>query len=146
MPLKTPTRTLVLTALAVVALGVAPALARKGKHKKAPDADVCAALKSIDGDNDGKLELAEAKKAAESAFDRLNADKDQSLDRKELKGHLSKKQEKAGDTDNDGTLDKAEFVAIVEKLFTAANTDKDNALDCAELKSKAGRAMMRLLM
>ena len=106
---------------------------------------MCAALKTIDSDNDGKLELTEAKKAAESAFDRLNVDKDQTLDRKELKGHLSKKAEKSGDADHDGTLDKAEFVAIVEKLFTAANTGKDNALDCAELRSKAGRAMMRLL-
>lgn len=112
-----------------------------------PDAKpkLCKALRAIDADNDGKLDLAEAKKAAEAAFDKFNRDADKALEGRELKGRLSRRAVKAADADKDGTLDKAEYVAIVEKLFNAANTDKDGALDCKELKSSAGRAMMRLL-
>lgn len=106
---------------------------------------LCKALKSIDPDNDGKLDLTEAKKAAEAAFDRINRDADKTLERKEFRGRVSKGDVQTADTDKDGTLDKAEYTAIVEKLFNAANKDRDGTLECKELKSSAGRAMMRLL-
>ena len=105
----------------------------------------CAALKGIDPDNDGKLDLAEAKKAAEAAFAKLNKDADKTLDRKELKGRASRSEIKSGDADKDGTLDAAEYVAMAEKLFTAANKDKDGSLECKELKSSAARALLKLL-
>jgi Ca2+-binding EF-hand superfamily protein len=127
--------------LAAIAVAVVPAGAALAKT--APK--VCAELKVIDPDNDGKLDLAEAKKAAEAAFDKINKDADKTLEGKELKGRLSKKALKAGDPDKDGTLDKAEYVAMVDKLFAAANPDKDGTLECKELKSTAGRAMLKLL-
>lgn len=129
-----------LSALAALSLTAVPALAKEKAATK-----LCDALKAVDPDNDGKFDLAEAKKAAEAAFDKINKDADKTLEGKELAGRLSKKDVKVGDPDKDGTLDKAEYVAIVEKLFKAANKDKDGTLECAELKSSAGRAMMKLL-
>ncbi len=132
----------ILTALAASTVVVA-ALPAAAKTEAKPK--VCAALKAVDPDNDGKFDLAEARKAAEAAFDRINKDADKTLEGKELAGRLSKKSVKAGDPDKDGTLDKAEYVAIVEKLFAAANKDKDGTLECKEVGSSAGRAMMKLL-
>jgi Ca2+-binding EF-hand superfamily protein len=127
-------------AAAALSLATLPAVAKTEAKPK-----ICAALKAVDPDNDGKFDLAEAKKAAEAAFDRINKDADKTLEGKELKGRLSKKEVKAGDPDKDGTLDKAEYVAIVEKLFAAANKDKDGTLECNELGTSAGRAMLKLL-
>lgn len=117
----------------------APAVAAKAKS--------CAALKSIDPDNDGSIDMAEAKAAAGKLFDRLNKDaaKDKTLDVKELKGRLSKKDIAAGDPDKDGTIDKAEFLKVVEARFAAANPDKDGTVDCKELGTKAGKALLKLL-
>lgn len=129
--------TLALTLLAAATLG-APASAGH-KHK------VCKALAVIDPDNDGALDLAEAKKAASKLFDRLNRDKDNTLDKRELKGRLSERELMAGDPDKDKTLDKGEYLAIVEARFKAANTDKDDTIECKELDSRAGRALLRLL-
>jgi Ca2+-binding EF-hand superfamily protein len=137
-------KSLLTSLAAVTAVGL---LTMAPAHAKKADASpkACAALKVIDPDNDGKLDLAEAKKAAEAAFDRLNKDGDKTLEGKELKGRLSKKSVKSGDPDKDGTLDKAEYTAIVEQLFKAANKDADGTLECKELNSSAGRAMLKLL-
>lgn len=102
-----------------------------------------ALFKAYDADHDGSLDLAEVKKAAEAKFDRLEKDKDGTLDRKEIAGlGISMK---AGDPDKDGTLDKAEYMVIVEQRFRAADPDKDGTLSYAELKSKAGRKLLLLL-
>lgn len=126
----------VLAASTPLALGAAPAVAKTKS---------CAALKAIDPDNDGSIDLAEAKAAAGAAFDRLNKDKDQTLERKELKGRLSKKDIQSADPDKDGSIDKAEYLAIVEQRFKAANRDGDGTIECKEAKSKAGRALLKLL-
>ena len=104
-------------------------------------------LVAMDPDNDGSLDLNEAKKAAEAVFDRVNKDKDKdaTLDRRELRGRLSAKEITGGDPDKDQTIDKAEYMAIVEARFKAANRDADNTIDCKELSSKKGKALMRLL-
>jgi Ca2+-binding EF-hand superfamily protein len=49
------------------------------------------------------------------------------------------------DPDKDGTLDKREYLAVVEQRFKAANPDNDGTLDAKELRSPAGRALLRLL-
>ena len=72
-------------------------------------------------------------------------DHDGTLDRRELRGRINKKDFVAADPDKDGTLDKNEFSAVVEKRFTAANPDNDGTLDAKELKSPAGRSLVRLL-
>lgn len=106
-----------------------------------------AAPKSVmfDTDNDGTVDLAEAKKAASAVFDKLDKDKDGTLDRRELRGRLSAKELAAADPDKDGTLTKDEYLAVVEQRFKAANPDNDGTLDAKELKSRAGRALVRLL-
>jgi hypothetical protein len=79
------------------------------------------ALKALDPDTDGTVDLTEAKEAASKLFDQLDPDKD-------------------------GTLDKNEYLAIVEQRFKAADPDTDGTLDDKELKSSADRALRRLLM
>src|SRR5262249_43012987 len=102
-------------------------------------------LKTLDPDNDGTVDLAEAKNAASKLFDKLDRDHDGTLDKRELRGRVNAKDFAAADPDNDGTLDKNEFLALVEKRFNAANPDNDGTIDAKELKSAAGRSLARLL-
>jgi Ca2+-binding EF-hand superfamily protein len=78
-------------------------------------------------------------------FDRLDKDKDGTLDVRELRGRLSAKELAAADPDNDGTLTKDEYLKVVEQRFNAANPDKDGTLDAREFRSKAGQSLLRLL-
>jgi Ca2+-binding EF-hand superfamily protein len=130
-------RSLAFLGIVGVAIGLAavPALA------KGPSAT----LKLLDPDNDGSVDLAEAKKAGGAEFDKLNKDSDNTLDAKELKGHLSKKELEAADPDKDGTLTKDEYLALVEARFKAADPDNDGKLDDNELSSKAGKDLVKLL-
>ncbi|MEA2888395.1 MAG: hypothetical protein QOD11_2755 [Bradyrhizobium sp.] len=102
-------------------------------------------IRMLDTDNDGTVDLAEAKKAASALFDRLDRDHDGTLDKRELAGRLSAKELAAADPDRDGTLTKDEYLAVVEQRFNAANPDKDGTLDAKELNSAAGKALLRLL-
>jgi hypothetical protein len=63
------------------------------------------ALKALDTDNDGTVDLAEAKAAASKLFDKLDGDHDGTLDRRELRGRMVSKEFGAADGDHDGTLD-----------------------------------------
>ena len=103
------------------------------------------AVKMIDTDNDGTIDLKEAQAVAGALFDKLESDKDGTLDTKELKGRVSKKDLKLADPDSDGTLDKTEYLALVEARFKAADPDNDGTLDAKELNSKAGKALLALV-
>jgi Ca2+-binding EF-hand superfamily protein len=103
------------------------------------------ALAKLDTDNDGTVDLAEAKRAASAVFDRLDRDHDGTLDRAELQGRLNSKEFAAADPAKGGTLTKDEYLAVVERRFRAANPDNDGTLDAKELRSKAGQALLRLL-
>ena len=122
----------ILITLAVTLIGTAPAWSQS-------------LLKTLDPDNDGTIDLAEAKSAASKLFDKLDRDHDGTLDKRELRGRVNAKDFAAADPDNDGTLDKNEFLALVEKRFKAANPDNDGTVDAKELKSAAGRSIVRLL-
>lgn len=113
-----------------------PALAKS--HRKGP-------IGLLDTDNDGTVDLDEAKKAASAVFDRLEKDNDGTLDAKELRGRLTAKELAAADPDNDGTLTKDEYLKVVEQRFKAANPDNDGTIDAKEFKTKAGQALLRLL-
>jgi hypothetical protein len=102
-------------------------------------------VQMLDTDNDGTVDLAEAKKAASALFDRLDRDHDGTLDRRELAGRLTAKELAAADPDHDGTLTKDEYLAVIEQRFNTANLDNDGTLDARELTSKAGQKLMRLL-
>jgi len=99
----------------------------------------------FDTDNDGTVDLAEAKKAASALFDKLDRDHDGTLDKRELARRLTPKEFAAADPDHDGTLTKDEYLAAVEQRFTAADPDHDGTLDTKELNTKAGQARLRLL-
>jgi Ca2+-binding EF-hand superfamily protein len=103
------------------------------------------ALKVLDPDKDGTVDVAEAKAAASTLFDQLDHDKDGTLDRRELRGRVTAKELASVDTDKDSTLDKNEFSALVEQRFKAADPDNDGTVDAKELKTPAGRALLRLL-
>lgn len=103
------------------------------------------AVKALDTDNDGTLDLDETTKAAQAVFDRSNKDQDDTLDIKELGGRVKAKEFAAADPDNDKTLSKEEYVAVVTKLFKEADTENDGTLDAKELNSKAGRELLRLI-
>jgi len=100
---------------------------------------------TFDTDNDGTVDLAEAKKAASALFDKLDKDKDGTLDQRELRGRLSAKELAMADPDKDGTLTRDEYLAVVEQRFKAADPDNDGTLDAKEMASRAGRALVRLL-
>jgi hypothetical protein len=130
-------RTVLLTlAIGTVSGGSLPALA---KSRRADP------IRMLDTDNDGTVDLAEAKKAASALFDRLDPDHDGTLDKRELAGRLSASEFAAADPDHDGTLTKDEYLAVVEQRFKAADPDKDGTLDAKELNSAAGKALLRLL-
>jgi len=103
------------------------------------------ALQALDTDNDGTIDLAEAKAAASKLFDKLDRDHDGTLDRRELRGHMVSKEFAAADRDRDGTVDKKEYLAFVEKSFKAADRDHDGTVDAKELSSLRGLLLLRLL-
>ena len=79
------------------------------------------------------------------SFDKLDADHDGTVDRKELKGRIAAKDWKTADPDNDKTISKDEYLAYVETLFKAADKDAEGTLDAKELHSPAGMRLQRLL-
>jgi Ca2+-binding EF-hand superfamily protein len=126
----------------LVGLMLAAAVTLSGPAWAAPNTS---AVKMFDRDNDGTVDLNEAKTAAGAVFDRLERDHDGTLDAHELRGRLSAKELAAADPDHDGTLTKDEYLAVVEQRFKAADPDNDGTLDGKELRSPAGRALLRLM-
>jgi Ca2+-binding EF-hand superfamily protein len=102
-------------------------------------------VRMFDTDNDGTIDLMEAKKAASAVFDRLDRDKDGTLDRPELIRRLTPREFAAADPDRDGTLTKDEYLAVVEQRFNAADADKDGTLNARELARPTGKALLRLM-
>jgi len=118
--------------LGLAALLLVPGLATSAYLDKAMAAS--ASLTALDPDNDGTVDLQEAKAAAAKLFTKLDPDNDGTLDAKELSGRVDEAELKAADADNDGTLDQKEYEAIVEARFKAANPDDDGTLDEKELR------------
>ena len=103
------------------------------------------AMRRLDTDDEGTVDLDEAKKAASALFAKLDRDHDGTLDRRELGGRLSAGEFASADPDKDGTLSKAEYLKLVENRFKAADPDHDGTIDEEELRSRAGQALLRLL-
>jgi Ca2+-binding EF-hand superfamily protein len=128
----TPTKLRILTLASLLTFALSPAFA-------------ASPFAGIDTDNDGTVDLNEAKAAASPEFDKLDVDHDGALDHKELDGRLSKKDWVTADPDKDGTLTKDEYLNTVETIFKQADKDGDGAVDAKEARTPAGRALMRLL-
>jgi hypothetical protein len=107
--------------------------------------DSAAALKALDPDDDGTIDLKEAQAGAAAVFKEINPDNDGTLDAKELEGRLTEAEIKAADPDNDGTLDEKEYMAVVEQKFKAADPDDDGTVDLKELESPAGQELLKLI-
>ena len=78
-------------------------------------------------------------------FDKLDTDKDGTLNIKEFQGRLGRKDFMGADRDNDQTLSKAEYLAVVEQWFKSADADGDGSVSAAEFATPTGRAMAGLL-
>lgn len=129
-------------------LGVAALLAAAGTvavHHSAPALAASASLTALDPDNDGTVDMPEAKAAAAKLFTKLDPDNDGTLDAKELSGRVDEAGLKSADPDNDGTLDQKEYDTIVEARFKAADPDSDGTLDDKELATDAGKSFLLLV-
>jgi hypothetical protein len=83
----------------------------------ASPAFAASALKALDPDKDGTVDLNEAKTAASALFDKLEMDNDGTLDRKELHNRIPDADWAVADPDNDKTISKDEYLAYVEAVF-----------------------------
>jgi len=102
-------------------------------------------FRGIDTDNDGTIDLNEAKAAAGAVFDKLEVNHSGTIDRAELRGRISEKDWATADPDHDGTLTKDECLNFVELAFKRADKDGEGTVDAKEARAPAGRALMRLL-
>jgi Ca2+-binding EF-hand superfamily protein len=103
------------------------------------------AFGGVDADNDGTIDLNEAKAAASSVFDKLDVNHDGTLDRAELRGRVLAQDWAVADPDNDKTMTKDEYLNYVEIVFKRADKDGDGTVDAKEARSHAGRVLLRLL-
>jgi Ca2+-binding EF-hand superfamily protein len=99
----------------------------------------------IDTNNDGTIDLNEAKAAASKVFDKLDADHDGTLSRAELRGRVPEKDWAIADPDNDKTLTREDYLNYVEFAFKRADTNGDGTIDAKEARTHAGRVLLRLL-
>jgi Ca2+-binding EF-hand superfamily protein len=102
-------------------------------------------FRGIDTDNDGTIDLNEAKAAASLTFDKLDVHHSGTLSRAELRGRVPPQDWAIADPDGDKTLTKEEYLNYVEFAFKRADTDGDGTVDPKEARTHAGRLLLRLL-
>lgn len=103
------------------------------------------AIKALDTDKSGTLDIEEAETAAARVFLALDRDKDGTLNADELAGRLDAAAFKDHDPDNDGTLDHNEYAKVVAIRFKAADADGNGSLDAKELNAPAGMTLQKLI-
>ena len=100
---------------------------------------------TLDPNHDGAVDLAEARKVAGALFDRIDANKDGLLDKRELGGRVTPQEFAAADRNHNGKLSKDEYLSVMEKRFKAADPNNTGKVSQRELFSRAGRPLARLL-
>ncbi len=124
---------------------VAPAHAQQNQHPVSSQM-IDAFMKQYNSNNDGKLTLDQANKAAEARFLILDTDHDGTVDEKEIvPGGVSTQEFQAVNPDKDKTLDKTEYKNLVKQKFDAADTNHNGSLTKDKLDSPAGHKLMGLL-
>jgi Ca2+-binding EF-hand superfamily protein len=135
--------------IALVSVGYWFSLASTGMAQAAtpPSTSTArAAMRTLDTDADGTIDLKEAKKAAERHFAALDTDHDGTLDPKEAAAAgITASEFSKVDVDKDGTLDKAEYWALVRARFKAADRDHDGMVLTQELATSEGGALLAVL-
>ena len=101
--------------------------------------DVAGAMRVIDTDHDGTIDLVEAKTAGMAIFNSTDKDSDGTIDKKEGSTMMPV------DTDKDGTVDKAEYGKAVEAAFNKADAENDGKIDDKELSSPAGEDLRTMI-
>ena len=97
------------------------------------------AMQALDADNDGTVDLEEAKKAASTLFDKLDRDHDGTLDRRELRGRLRPGEFAAADPDKDRTVSKDEYLKVVADASRppiATTTGPSTTTSCARAPAR----------
>ncbi|HEY1748182.1 MAG TPA: EF-hand domain-containing protein [Xanthobacteraceae bacterium] len=97
----------------------------------------------FDLNNDGVVDLAEAKVAGAAMFDKLDVEKKGTLTRAQLHGRLSGKEIAAFGAG--GALSKEGYLSAVEARFRAVDADHNGKLTHWEFHTAKGRALTRLL-
>ena len=133
--------------IALVSVGTWFSLASTGMAQAAtPPSTAQAAMRTLDTDADGTIDLKEAKKAAEWHFGALDTDHDGTLDPKEAAAAgITASEFSKVDVDKDGTLDKAEYWALVRARFNVADRDHDGTVSTQELATSEGGALLAVL-
>ena len=112
----------------------------------APASKHGAAMRTLDPNGDGAIDLAEARKVAAALFDRIDHNKDGLLNKRELGGRVTPQEFAVADRNRDGKLSKEEYLSVVESRFKAADAHNTGKVSERELFSRAGRPLARLLL
>jgi len=107
------------------------------------------AIKIFDKDNDGTIDLEEAKAAAAALFDELDRNHNGALTQEELGDRASVPRLEPSPSPFKqfaaGTMTKDDYLALTERRFKLADQEHDGKLDAKELESGAGQALLKLL-
>ena len=103
------------------------------------------AIRALDADHNGVLDIEEVETAAAELFAALDASKDGTLDAQELAGRLTANDLVDMDLNQDGKLDRNEFAKAVAIRFRAADADGNGTLDVRELNAAEGITLLRLV-
>ncbi len=105
------------------------------------------AVKTLDTDNDGTLDLAECKAAGAAMFDKLDADKSTTLDQQELgdRATITMVATPQGRMLFQTRPSKDDYVGFIVKQFDRADPNHEGTLDAKELETEEGQALVKLL-
>jgi len=130
--------------LVLLAAGACLMLAPASVSAQTSGAD---AVRMLDTDNDGTVDLDECKAAAAAVFDKLDADKSATLDQEELgdRGTITIVESPHSRMFFQTRPSKADYVGFVVKRFDVVDPDHEGELDAAEFETEDGQALLKLL-
>jgi len=109
------------------------------------------AMKMFDKDNDGSIDLVEAKAAAAALFDKLDANHDGTVTNEELGGRAEVLRQLLPSPNPymsfsvEGVMPKGAYLSLTETRFKLADPDNDGTLDAKELDGALGQDLLKLL-